>query len=78
MPGYEIIGKEERDAVNDVFDKVGAILEDGAQAVRGEYKEDKLALTAGYQNLLASITLHVFRARMHTKQLFMRASVSIS
>lgn len=43
MPGYEIIGKEERDAVNDAFDKARAILEDSAQAVGGEYKADKLA-----------------------------------
>jgi 8-amino-3,8-dideoxy-alpha-D-manno-octulosonate transaminase len=34
MPGYELIGKEERDAVNDVFDKGGVLYRYGMDAQR--------------------------------------------
>lgn len=34
MPGYEVIGKEERDAVNDVFDKGGILCRYGFDAAR--------------------------------------------
>jgi 8-amino-3,8-dideoxy-alpha-D-manno-octulosonate transaminase len=51
MPGYELIGKEERDAVLDVFDKYGGVLfKHGFDALRnGSYKVSEFEKAfAGY------------------------------
>jgi len=42
MPGFELIGKEERDAVNEVFDNGGVLFRHGFEKMRnGFYKVDE-------------------------------------